>query len=216
MPRKPACCQPVEKKGKGLFAGLLYGLIPHTFCIAFILLSVIGATAAATLLRSILLVPYLFQILIGLSLAFATLSAVIYLRRLGYLSLAGARAKWRYLGMLYGATIAINLMLFLVIFPAVANATPSVQAQGLPTSSQTSGAPAALPANSQQVSLDVEIPCSGHAPLISGDLLNLKGVLAVHFQLPSRFVVDYDPQQVTVDQILGLEIFKTYKANPAS
>lgn len=216
MPQKPACCQPVEKKGKGLFTGLLYGLIPHTFCIAFILLSVIGATAASTLLRSILLVPYLFQIMIGLSVVFATLSAVIYLRRMGYLSLTGARTKWRYLGVLYGTTIAINLLLFLVVFPAVANATPRVQAQGLPASGQTAGAPAALPANTQQVSLDVEIPCSGHAPLISGDLLSLKGVLAVRFELPSRFVVDYDPAQVTLEQILALEIFKTYKASPVS
>jgi hypothetical protein len=214
--KQPACCQPVEKKGKGLFAGLLYGLIPHTFCIAFILLSVIGATAAATLLRSILLVPYLFQMMIGLSLAFATLSAVMYLRRLGYLSLDGARTKWRYLGLLYGTTIAINLLLFLVVFPAVANATPRVQAQDLPTSSQSTAAPAALPTSTKQVSLDVEIPCSGHAPLISGDLLQLKGVLAVHFVLPNRFVVDYDPQQVTLEQIQALEIFKTYKATPVS
>jgi hypothetical protein len=216
MSQKPDCCQPVEKKGKGLFAGVLYGLIPHTFCIAFILLSVIGATAAATLLRSILLVPYLFQMMIGLSLAFATLSAVMYLRRQGYLSLAGARTKWRYLSLLYGTTIAINLLLFLVVFPAMANATPRVQAQGVPVSSPAVDAPAAQTAVTKQVSLDVAIPCSGHASLIKGDLLALKGVLAVRFELPTRFVVDYDPAQVTLEQVLALEIFKTYKASPVS
>lgn len=52
--------------------------------------------------------------------------------------------------------------------------------------------------------------------MISGDLLSLKGVLAVRFELPSRFVVDYDPAQVTLEQILALEIFKTYKASPVS
>ena len=216
MSQKPACCQPVEKKGKGLFTGLLYGLIPHTFCIAFILLSVIGATAAATLLRSILLVPYLFQMMIGLSLAFATLSAVMYLRRLGYLSLAGARTKWRYLGVLYGTTIAINLLLFLVIFPAVANATPRVQAQGVPVSSPATGAPVALPASTKQVILEVEIPCSGHATLISSDLYLLKGVLAVHYDQPNRFTVDYDSELVTLERILGLEIFKSFTARPVS
>ncbi|MHB1356505.1 MAG: hypothetical protein ACYCZF_11070 [Anaerolineae bacterium] len=216
MSQKPACCQPVEKKGKGLVAGLLYGLIPHTFCIAFILLSVIGATAAATLLHSILLVPYLFQMMIGLSLAFATLSAVMYLRRLGYLSLAGARTKWRYLSVLYGTTIAINLLLFLVVFPAVANATPRVRAQGVPVDGQTVSAPAALPASTRQVVLEVEIPCSGHASLISGDLYLLKGVLVVNYQAPKRFVVDYDSDVVTLEQILGLEIFRSFAAKPVS
>ena len=216
MSQKPACCQPVEKKGKGLVAGLLYGLIPHTFCIAFILLSVIGATAAATLLRSILLVPYLFQMMIGLSLAFATLSAVMYLRRMGYLSLAGARTKWRYLGVLYGTTIAINLLLFLVVFPAVANATPRVQAQGVPASSQATSAPTALPASTRQVILEVEIPCSGHATLISSDLYLLKGVLAVHYDQPNRFTVDYNSELVTLERILALEIFKSFAARPVS
>jgi hypothetical protein len=216
MGRKPDCCKPVEKKGKGLVAGVLYGLIPHTFCIAFILLSVIGATAAATLLRSILLVPYLFQMMIGLSLGFATLSAVIYLRRLGYLSLDGARTKWRYLSLLYGTTIAINLLLFLVVFPVLANANPRVQSQGIPADSQTITAPAAQSAETRHISLDVAIPCSGHASLIKGDLLSLKGVLGVRFDLPERFVVDYDPLQVAPEQILGLEIFKTYKATPVS
>jgi hypothetical protein len=216
MSQKPACCQPVEKKGKGLVAGLLYGLIPHTFCIAFILLSVIGATAAATLLRSILLVPYLFQMMIGLSLAFATFSAVIYLRRQEQLSLAGVRNKWRYLGLLYGTTIALNLLLFLVVFPAVANATPRVQAQGVPANGQAVSALAVQSANTKQVILEVQIPCSGHASLISGDLYLLKGVLSVNYQEPKRFVVDYDSDAVTLEQILGLEIFKSFAAKPVS
>jgi len=53
------CCQK-ETKNKGFFAGILYGILPHTFCIAFIILSTLGATTATFLLKPLLLTPYFF------------------------------------------------------------------------------------------------------------------------------------------------------------
>lgn len=117
-----SCGGPVpERKGQGFMLGLLYGLVPHTFCILSIVLSIVGATAATSVLKRFLYIPYLFQIILGLSFVFATLSAVSYLRRSGLLSRAGVQAKWKYLTLLYGTTIAINVLLFWVVFPGVAN-----------------------------------------------------------------------------------------------
>jgi len=100
----------------------------HTFCIAFILFTILGVTVAAGVVRSVLLVPYFFQLLVGFTVVMATVSAVFYLRRNGMLSWAGARRKWRYLSVLYGTTIGVNILLFTLIFPALANA-PAVAAR---------------------------------------------------------------------------------------
>ena len=117
------CCKkPKEtKKEKGFLKGILYGLAPHTFCIAFIIFTVLGVTTATTLLKPLLLNPYFFYILIGLSFGFATISAIIYLQRNGILSFQGIKRKWKYLSILYGITISVNLILFTVIFPITAN-----------------------------------------------------------------------------------------------
>ena len=115
------CCNKKEEKKKGILAGILYGLVPHTFCIAFIIFTIFGATAAMTLLKPLLLNSYFFYILIIFSFVFATISAIIYLQRNGILSIQGIKRKWKYLSILYGTTIFINLLLFLVIFPYVAN-----------------------------------------------------------------------------------------------
>jgi len=202
------CCQkedilsPEKEQAKGFWSGLLYGLIPHSFCIAFIILSIIGATTATVFLGKILLIPYLFQILIAVSLVFATLSAVVYLKRLGSLSLEGMKRKWRYLLTLYGATVLINLLFFLVVFPNLANLNFSknqliVLSQNATVSSLT---------------LAVDIPCPGHAPLISGEIKKLPGVQGVVFKFPNLFEVEYDSDVISPEEILDLEIFKAYKA----
>jgi len=108
--------------------GIVYGLIPHIGCIAFIIGSVLGVTVLTQFFRPLLLNPYFFDYLIALSLGFATLSSFLYLRRNGLLSTVGAKRKWKYLSTMYGSTIGINLLLFLVIFPLLANvsfATPT-------------------------------------------------------------------------------------------
>jgi len=63
------CCRSNQtgRKDKSFFQGVLYGILPHSFCIAFVILSIIGATAVATIFRKFLLLPYFFEMLIGLS-----------------------------------------------------------------------------------------------------------------------------------------------------
>ncbi|PIS14744.1 hypothetical protein COT64_00960, partial [Candidatus Shapirobacteria bacterium CG09_land_8_20_14_0_10_39_12] len=119
------CCTPIEKKSnkqrKGFLHGALLGVLPHSFCIAFLFFTVIGSTIFTSFFRKVLLAPYFFQFLIGLSFVLATISAVVYLKKINNLSLNGVRKKWKYLSVLYGATIGINLLFLLVVFPAAAN-----------------------------------------------------------------------------------------------
>jgi hypothetical protein len=60
--------------------------------------------------------------------------------------------------------------------------------------------------------LKVDIPCPGHAPLIIGELQKI-GVSGVKFSFPNLFDMSFDSSNVSKEQILGLEIFKTYKAS---
>jgi copper chaperone CopZ len=64
--------------------------------------------------------------------------------------------------------------------------------------------------------LGVDIPCSGHAPLISDELKKIDGVSSVQFSLPNVFDVKYDSSKASKQQILSLEVFKTYKATVLS
>ncbi|MHB1355053.1 MAG: hypothetical protein ACYCZF_03640 [Anaerolineae bacterium] len=197
---------PSEKK-KGLIQGIIFGLVPHTFCILFVVLSIVGAATATTLLKRLLYLPYFFQIIVALAFVFAGISSVFYLRRNGLLSWAGARFKWKYLTTMFATTIGVNLLFFLVVFPAVANLdikplnkSGVVQAQSVSVK------------DSASVTLQVSIPCSGHAPLIIGEVEKLDGVVDVKYQGASLFKVQYDSSKITVDDILGLEVFKSFKA----
>jgi copper chaperone CopZ len=208
--------------GKGsVKEGILLGLLPHTGCIAFTLFSIFGVTAATQLFRPLLLNPYFFYILIGISFVFATISALIYLKNQGLINLSKAdgklkfdvangllQRKWKYLSTLYGTTVAINLLLFMVVFPLVANVS---SASAAPT-----GPGAASAAALSSLKLQVNIPCSGHASLISGDIKAISGVSSVTFSFPNIFEVKYDPTKTTEQQILELGIFKTYAATVVS
>ncbi len=199
------CCDKENKKikGKGIFSGILYGLIPHTGCIAFIIFSVIGATAATAFFRRFLLIPYFFYILVGISFILATVSAIIYLKRNDILSVPGIKKKWKYLSALYGTTISVNLLFFLVIFPVVAN---------LDLNSFKNAASIVDSQELSSITLEVSIPCSGHAPLITEELKKIKGVKNVEFKLPNIFDVSYDSLETSKEKILALEIFNTYQA----
>lgn len=197
----PSCCQPIKKNSRqGLVNGLLAGIFPHTFCILFIVFSVLGATSATFLFKGLLLNKNFFYFLILLSFVFASLSAIIYLKRNGMLSFDGVKHFWEYLSILYGSTIAINLLLFLVIFPATANFHN--------TNQQFSN----LTMRQSLLTLKVSIPCSGHASLITSELKKLPGINEIKFRLPNLFDVNYNGKQVTIEQILNISVFKTYKA----
>ncbi|MHB1294631.1 MAG: hypothetical protein ACYC4R_06505 [Anaerolineae bacterium] len=205
----PPCCRPVEKKEHGALLGLVYGLVPHAFCILFLVLTIVGATAATSVLREVMLVPYLFQAILALSVVFATASAAIYLRRLGLLSLEGARHKWRYLSVMYGATLAVNLLLFQVVFPATANLTTRAE------SAPAGVVAAAAPAQSASLALAVDIPCSGHAPLIISEVSAQAGVQSVTYTPEGLFLVTYDPAGLSEEDILALPIFESFPASVA-
>jgi len=215
---RPKCCGPApEKKRQGFLMGLLYGLVPHTFCILFIALSVIGATAATSLVKRVLYVPYLFQLLIVLSVASATLSAILYLRRNGLLSWRGVGRKWRYLATLYATTIVINLLFFRVIFPATANLDLGNKSFPAPALAQVVAASDTLgAASTRSVALEVDIPCSGHAPLIIGELKMVRGISQVTYREPNLFEVIYQPDQVSLQEILTQKVFESFRAKARS
>jgi len=177
--------------------GIFYGLLPHTFCIGFVVFSVIGATTATALFKNFLLIPYFFHLLVVLSFIFATISALIYLKKNDCLCVSGAKSKWKYLSILYSTTILINLFVFFVVFPALANAGPI----NISPTDQLSA-----------LSIKVDIPCSGHAPLIIDELKNDDGIGAVKFNMPNNFEIKYNSQKTSPEKIISLDIFKTYKA----
>ena len=186
------------KKISGAQQGLLYGLIPHAGCIAFIIASIIGASFFMNLFRPLLMSSYFFYALIVISILFATLSAIIYLKNNGLLSREGIKRQKKYLVTLYGTTIIINLALFLLIFPLTANLA----------SARTSTANE----YSQTLELEVVIPCSGHAPLIISELNQEVGVQDVRYTFPYKFVVWYDAEVTSPSQILDASIFTEFPA----
>jgi hypothetical protein len=84
-------------------------------------------------------------------------------------------------------------------------------------SSSTTGAFVGVASNENvnsisSIRLKVDIPCSGHAPLISQELKSINGVVGVQFSFPNIFDVKYDSTKTSKQQILSLDVFKTYKA----
>ncbi|MFC1705144.1 hypothetical protein ACFLZ6_02355 [Nanoarchaeota archaeon] len=195
------CCKPVDetiKKEKGFWAGLFYGLVPHTGCIAFIIFTVLGVTAASAFIKPLLLNRYFFHMLIGLSLVLATVSATIYLKKHNMLSRDGIKTKRKYLLTLYGTSIGINLLLFLVVFPLATN-----MASAAPTGAFSVVA-------SSDITLQVDIPCPGHAPLISEELKTINGVRSVKYRFPNYFDVNYDNTLTSKEDMASLTVFSSY------
>lgn len=116
------CCQPTSNYKKGFWTGLLFGLIPHSFCLAFLLLSVAGAASTAVLLKKFLLIPHLSFFLLITSLLLATLSAFIYLKKTGGYSPLMIKSKWKYLLTLYGSIAVMNIIVIFIVLPALSNA----------------------------------------------------------------------------------------------
>lgn len=203
--------QEQKKKGKGFLQGLMYGLIPHIGCIAFIIGSILGVTVLMNFLKPLLMNKYFFHALIGVSLGFATLSSAFYLKKNGLLSLEGIKKKWKYLSIMYGSTIGINLLLFMLIFPLLANVSVG--------SSSITGLATGIANNENTDSLlklKVNIPCPGHAPLISEELKTIKGVTGIKFSFPNYFDVTYNSVETSKQKILALDVFKSYPATVVS
>jgi hypothetical protein len=71
--------------------------------------------------------------------------------------------------------------------------------------------PIAQPA-SASMRLQVDIPCSSHAPLIKQELSKLPGITKIDFVGSNEFEITYDPSKLTKTDILNVGIFKTYPA----
>jgi copper ion binding protein len=208
-----------QKSGKkSLVHGIIYGLAPHSFCIGFILASIVGATTLTQLFKPLLLNPNFLYILIAISFFFATISAIVYFKKLGFISIRknkyglelnieseGIKRKWKYLSTLYGTTIGVNLLFFLIIFPILTNMTSGSALADVYANSNSN--------NIQTLRLQVDIPCSGHAPLITSELKSISGVINVKYSFPNIFDVYYDASKTSKEQILSLDVFKTYKAS---
>lgn len=192
------CCEQIEeKKREGIFAGILWGIFPHSFCIAFILFSIIGATTATIFFEKLLLIKNLFYFLVLVSLVFATISIVIYLKKCECLCVSGVKRKWKYISTMYFTTILINLSLFFIIFPVLANMNGKTENSEIE--------------NISKLSINVEIPCSGHAPLVIEEIKKSGGIQSVKYNLPDNFEIRYDAQKNSLEKIIALEIFKTFK-----
>jgi len=192
------CCKP-RKKPNSFWQGLLYGLIPHTGCILFIISSVLGATVLMQFFKPLLMNRYIFHALIGVSIGFATLSSYFYLRKNRMLSWNGIKRKKGYLSIMYGSTIGINVILFFLIFPLLANVSIASPTGGAITDDAT-------------LNIKVDIPCPGHAPLISNELKTIAGVSNVQFSFPNNFAISYDSLQTSKTEMLGLDVFNEYPA----
>jgi hypothetical protein len=205
-----SCCAVVEKKKtSGIAFGILSGLLPHSFCVAFFVFSIVGITAASAFFRQFLLIPNLFLWLVALSIALTTLSAIIFLKKTDCLCFPGIRRKWRYLSSLYGTAILTNLLLFFVIFPLATNANFSRNENEAPAHAK-SGTRAGE--SRATTAITVDIPCSGHAPLVADEIRKNFPFTSVTFTLPNRFEITYNPFDTSPEKILSLDLFKTYPA----
>ncbi|KYC46317.1 MAG: putative copper-exporting P-type ATPase A [Candidatus Methanofastidiosum methylothiophilum] len=189
-----------EKKSNNILKGLVYGIVPHIGCIGFILGSVLGVSILMQFFRPLLMSRYFFYGLVALSLGFASVSVLLYLRNNELLSVKGLQRKWKYVTITYGSTVGVNLALFLIVFPMLANVSASV------------GGDQVTIGSTEFITLRVNIPCSGHAPLISNELKTINGVQEVRYSTPNTFAVKYDSGRTSKTDILKLAVFREYPA----
>lgn len=203
---------------KTILQGILYGLIPHIGCIGFLIASILGVTFAAELFKPLLKNSMFFYGLIGLSLVFATISSIFYLKKNELLSVKGIKKKKGYLAVMYGTTIGVSLLFLFVIFPMLTSASfgmdqlsssPQLALQNNLTGTNSLTIQNNLP---KTITLAVQIPCAGHTPLIASELKKIVGVTSISSPSWNTFKVNFDPTKTTLEKILGAEIFKDYPA----
>ncbi len=200
----------------GVWQGVAYGLVPHLGCIAFIIGSIVGSTLLIQLAKPLLMNRYFFHILVAISFAFATAGILLYLRSNGLLSWRGAKRKAGYISTMYGTTIGVNLLLFLIIFPALANVSVASTASEAQNAGNGLAGGVASTANLASFTMTVDIPCPGHAPLISSEVKSVTGVRGIAYSFPKTFTVTYDPAVTSKEAVLALDVFQEYPATMVS
>lgn len=180
----------------GVIRGLAFGLIPHLFCILFIIFSIIGATIATTFTQKILLMPNLFPALVIISIVFATIASIFHLRIGECKCDEEVKGRKRFVLAMFVATLIANVTMMYVIFPAIA---------------KTRNNNITIESSLSVITVKVAIPCTGHAPLIINEIGTLPGIVRVDFDSPDIFQITYDPQTANIDQIVALNVFETFQ-----
>lgn len=179
----------IKSEEKGIVRGIVYGLIPHIGCIAFIVFTLLGVSAAAAFFRPLLINKWAFPSMVAVSFLLAGFSSSLYLKK------NCCANKKRYLSIVFGSVILINLIMFYLVFPALANTNSN----------------AVLSKNSL-VKLSFELPCSGHVPLVIDELQKVEGIESVRNTEGYNFEVYYNPSLVNKNQILSQDICKEFNA----
>jgi len=214
-----------SEKKQGFWIGLFYGLVPHIGCIAFIIFTVSGVTVATALFKPLMMSRYFFHILLGLSIIFATISALLYFKKQGFITFnkneggleigfirGGLKRKWKYLLTLYGTTVGINLLLFMLIFPVLATLDAEKGLSFATVANVFLDREVKTENSLPSITLKVDIPCPGHAPLITGELRTIQGVEMVSYRFPNKFIVSYIQGETSKLEILSLDVFNIYQA----
>jgi hypothetical protein len=191
-------------KKKGFLMGILYGLLPHAGCFLVISLPLLGLTTVSAFLIPLLVNSYFLYILIFFSVICTTISALLYLRRRNALSIKGAKENFRYIAILYGTVLIVNLLVFKLAFPFFANIYAF--------SSQENNVLGERVELTENLKLEVNLPCSGHAFLVTGQLRNLEGVSNVVYVYPDIFEVVYLFEEISPSEIMEIEIFSEFEA----
>ena len=189
----PECCKP---KSRGIKAGLILGIIPHSGCIAIILFALLGVTAANTFFIKFLSYKYYIPSLFVTSFFIASVAAFFYTRRFPDRRI---KSHWKYLAVLYSSIIIINLLMIYIIFPYATNLS-------------SSGNVISNLENTKILKLSFEIPCLGHAPLVISELQKVNGITSVKYLSEKSFEILYNPEEINKEQILEQDICKEFGA----
>ncbi|MEK6935605.1 MAG: hypothetical protein AABW67_02370 [Nanoarchaeota archaeon] len=189
----PECCKP---KSRGIKAGLISGIIPHSGCIAIILFALLGVTAANTFFIKFLSYKYYIPSLFVASFFIASVAAFFYTRRFPDRRI---KSHWKYLAVLYSSIIIINLLMIYMIFPYATNLS-------------SSGNVISNLENTKTLKLSFEIPCPGHASLVVSELEKTSGIEKVKYLSGANFEVLYNPKEINKEQILEQDICKEFDA----
>lgn len=182
-----------EDKGNevnGLKIGVLSALVPHIGCIAFVVLTILGLTTASVFFKKFLISKVAFYMMIIFSFFLVGISSFFYLKKNCCIN------KKKYLLTLFSSIIFINLLFYFIIFPATAN---------------ISAGPIKDIKDTKLISLQVEIPCPGHAPLITNELKKIPEIKSVKYRTPNYFDIECD-ENLEENRILEAEIFKEFSA----
>lgn len=186
--------QKIQKSNisSSIWKGILLSVIPHIGCIAFAVLMVTGVGFGTVFLKNFLSNKWIFPASITLSFVIASVYSYFYFKK------QCCTNKIRYVSIIFSSMILVNILLFYIVFPWMTN---------LQNNSNI-----AFASNLSELKIQIDIPCTGHAPLIVYELKKA-GISDVIFTDPDTFDIKYDSTKITTEQIKGLQLFEDFKIN---